>query len=143
MANAAGPERWVDTTDDVSRKKRRREEICRTAYIGRGGGVLSGTGTSAERTGRTKDQVQQNWRNQSDGSCGTPLTDSGGGGGGVMSTGGEEVMKISTVRPLSVEAVEFSPAPATEQHRRSGRKTMSSDTDGSCRAPLIQSGGGG
>ena len=51
-----------------------------------------------------KDQVQQNRRNQSDGSYGTPLTDSGGGGGGVMSTGGEDVMKI---RPLSVEAVEL------------------------------------
>ena len=36
-----------------------------------------------------------------------------------MSTGGEDVMKISAVRPLSVEAVEFSLAPATEQHSRS------------------------
>ena len=58
-----------------------------------------------ERTGRTKDQVQQNRRNQSDSSYGTPLTNSGGGGV-VMSTGGEDVMKISAERPLSVEAVE-------------------------------------
>ena len=72
-ANAANRERWIDTTDDVSRKKRRREEIRRTAN--------TDTGTSAERTGRTKDQVQRNRRNQSDGSCETPLTDSGGGGG--------------------------------------------------------------
>ena len=61
------------------------------------------------------DKSSRTGRNQSDGSCGTPLTDSGGGG--VISTGGEEVMKISAIRPLSVEAVEFSPAPATEQQR--------------------------
>ena len=39
-------------------------------------------------------------------------------------------MKISAIRPLSVEAVEFSPASATEQYIRSGRKTMSSGTGG-------------
>ena len=48
------------------------------------------------------------------------------GGGGVMSTGGEDVMKISAVRPLSVEAVEFYLAPVTGEDRRPGRKTMSS-----------------
>ena len=95
-----------------------------------------------------KDQVQQNRRNQSDGSCGTPLTDSGGGGGGVMSTGGEEVRKLSAGRPLLAEAVEFSPAPATEQHRRSGRRTMSIGTGGIsptqvAELPLFKVWGGG
>ena len=65
-----------------------------------------------------------------------------------MSNGGEDVMKISAVQPLSVEAVEFSPAPATEQHRRSGRKTMSSGIGGSSptevvELPLSKAGGGG
>ena len=65
-----------------------------------------------------------------------------------MSTGGEDAMKISAVRPLSVEAVEFSPAPATEQHSRSGWKTMSSGTGGSSptevvELPLSKAGGGG
>ena len=41
-----------------------------------------------------------------------------------MSTG-EEVRKLSAGRPLSAEAVEFSPAPATEQQGLSGWKTMS------------------
>ena len=41
-----------------------------------------------------------------------------------MSTGGEEARKLSTGRPLSAEAVEFSPALAREQHRRQGRRTM-------------------
>ena len=57
-------------------------------------------------------------------------------------------MKTSAARPLSVEAVEFSPAPATEQHRRSGWKTMSSGTGGSSptevvELPLSKAGGGG
>ena len=42
--------------------------------------------------------------------------------------GRNDAMKRSAVRPLSVEAVEFSPAPAPEQNVRSGRKTMSSGT---------------
>ena len=42
----------------------------------------------------------------------------------------DDAMKISAVRPLSVEVVEFSPAPAPEQNARSGRKTMSSRTGG-------------
>ena len=55
-------------------------------------------------------------------------------------------MKISAVRPLSVEAVEFSPAPAKD--RRPGRKTMSSGTGGSSptevvELPLSKAGGGG
>ena len=73
------------------------------------------------------------------------------GGGWLMPTEGEDVMKISAVRPLSVEAVEFSPASATEQHIRSGRKTMSSGTSGSSGSsptevvepPYQQRGGGG
>ena len=67
-----------------------------------------------------------------------------------MLTEGEDVMKISAVRPLSVEAVEFTPASATEQHIHSGRRTMSSGTGGSSPTevvepppPLINSGGGG
>ena len=66
------------------------------------------------------------------------------GGGGAMSTGGEEVMKISAGRPLSAEVVEFSSAPATEQQRRSGRKTMSSGTGGSSptSSPYPKRGGG-
>ena len=64
------------------------------------------------------------------------------------SGGGEGVMKISVVRPLSVEAVQFTPASATEQHIRSGRKTMSSGTGGSSptevvEPPLSTAGGGG
>ena len=136
-ANAAGQEWWIDVTDDANRKKRHREEILLTAY--------AGTGTSTERTGRMEDQVRQTRRNHADGSGGTPLTESGGG---VMSTGGEDVMKISAVRPLSVEAVEFSPAPATGEDRRPGRKTMSSGTGGSSptkvvELPLSKAGGGG
>ena len=66
----------------------------------------------------------------------------------MRSTGGEEIMKISAGRPLSVEAVEFSPAPATEEQRQSGRKTMSSATGGSSptevvKLPLSKAGGGG
>ena len=41
-----------------------------------------------------------------------------------MSTGGEEVRKLSTGMPLSAEAVEFSPTPAREQHRQAGRRNM-------------------
>ena len=57
-------------------------------------------------------------------------------------------MKISAVRLLSVEAVEFSPASATEQYIRSGRKTMSSGTGGISptgvvEPPLLTAGGGG
>ena len=56
-------------------------------------------------------------------------------------------MKISAIRPLSVEAVEFTPA-ATEQRIRSGRKTMSSGTGASSSTevvepPLSTAGGGG
>ena len=147
-ANAAGRERRVDTTDDVGQKKQRRNEIRRTAYIGGGGGFLSGAGTITKRRRRTKDQVQQNRRNRSDGSCETSLTDSGGGGGGggggVMSTGREEVGKLSAGRPLLAEAVEFSPAPAREQHRRDhAHRNQRNQPDASCRAPLIQSRGGG
>ena len=55
-------------------------------------------------------------------------------------------MKISAVWPLSVEAVEFYPTSATEQHIRSGRKTMSSGTGGSSPTgvvapPLLTAGG--
>ena len=42
----------------------------------------------------------------------------------------DDAMKKSAVRPLSVEAVEFSPAPATEQNIRSGRKILYSGTGG-------------
>ena len=59
-----------------------------------------------------------------------------------MSTGGEDVMKISAVRPLSVEAVEFSPALATGEDRRPGRKTMSSPTK-VVELPSSKAGGGG
>ena len=101
--------------------KQRRNEIRRTAYIGGGGGFLSGAGPSTERRGRTKDQVQQNRRNRSDGSGETSLTDSGGEG--VMLMGGEEARNLSAGMPQSAEAVEFSPAPAREQHRQAGRRT--------------------
>ena len=75
-----------------------------------------------------------------------PLLEAGRGGG-VMSTGGEDVMKISAVRPLSVEAVEFTPAPATREDGRPGRKTMSSGTGRSSptkvvELPLSKAGGG-
>ena len=66
---------------------------------------------------------------------------------------GNDAMRRSTVRPLLVEAAEFSPAPAPEQNVRSGRKTMSSGTGGivpggSCRTPpppppAVRGGGGG
>ena len=118
-------------------------------YIGRGGGFFSGAGTITERRGRTKDQVQQNRRNRSDGSGETSLTDSGGGGGGgVMSTGGEEVRKLSTRTPLSAEAVEFSLAEAREQHRQVGRRNMAVGTSGNKptqveELPLSKAGGGG
>ena len=144
----AGRERWVDTTDDVSRKKRRREEIRRTAYIGRGGGVLSGTGTSAERTGRTKDQVQQNRWNQSDGSCGTPpppLTDSGGGGGDVNRRGGrnEDIRRTASIGRgggvLSGTGDRTAQMIWMEDHVQRNQRKQS---DGSCRAPLIPAGGG-
>ena len=57
-------------------------------------------------------------------------------------------MKISAVRPLSVEAVQLTPASATEQRIRSGRKTRSRGTDGSSSTevvepPLSTAGGGG
>ena len=52
----------------------------------------------------------------------------GGGGGGVTPAGRDDAMKISAIRPLSVEAVESSLAQAPEQNARSGRKTMSSRT---------------
>ena len=79
------------------------------------------------------------------------MTAEGGGGGGgvwVKSTGGEEVRKLSAGQPLSAEAVEFSPAPATEQHRRPGRRTMSIGTGGIsptqvAELPLSKAGGGG
>ena len=66
----------------------------------------------------------------------------------VMSTGGEEVRKLSAGRPLSAEAVEFSPAPAREQHRRQGRRTMPIGTSGInptqvAELPLSKVGGGG
>ena len=47
-----------------------------------------------------------------------------------MSTGGEEVRKLSTGMPLSAEVVEFSPAPAREQHRQAGRRNMPVGTSG-------------
>ena len=75
-----------------------------------------------------------------------PLPTAGGGGGGwPMSTGGEEVRKLSAGRPLSAEAVEFSPAPATEHQRRSGRKTKSSGSSPTevVELPLSKAGGGG
>ena len=57
-------------------------------------------------------------------------------------------MKTSAIRPLSVEAVEFSPAPATREDRRSGRKIMSSGTGRSsltevAELPVSKAGGGG
>ena len=54
----------------------------------------------------------------------------GGSARWVTPAGRNDAMKKSALRPLSVEAVEFSPAPATEQNVRSGRKTMSSGTGG-------------
>ena len=49
--------------------------------IGRGGGVLSGTGDRTAQTIWTEDHVQRNRRKQSDGSCRALLIQSGGGGG--------------------------------------------------------------
>ena len=125
-------------TDDANRKNRHREEILLTAD--------ADTGANTEWTDRMEDQVRHTQRNHADGSGGTPLTESGGGG--VMSTGGEDVMKITAVRPLSVEAVEFYPAPVSGEDRRPGRKTMSSGTGGSSptkvvELPLSKAGGGG
>ena len=65
-----------------------------------------------------------------------------------MSTGGEEVRKLSAGMPLSAEAVEFSPAPAREQHRQVGRRTMPIGTSGIKptqveELPLSKAGGGG
>ena len=66
----------------------------------------------------------------------------------VMSTGGEEVRKLSTGTPLSAEAVEFSPAPAIEQHRQAGRRNMAVGTSGNKptqveELSLSKAGGGG
>ena len=65
-----------------------------------------------------------------------------------MSTGGDDIMKTSAVLPFSVEVVEFSPALATREDRRPGRKTMSSRTGRSspteiAELPLSKAGGGG
>ena len=65
-----------------------------------------------------------------------------------MSTGGEEVRKLSAGMPLSAEAVEFSPVPAREQHRQAGRRTMPIGTSGINptqveELPLSKAGGGG
>ena len=64
-----------------------------------------------------------------------------------MSTGGEEVRKLSARRPLSAEVVEFSPALAREQNRRPGRRTMSIGTGAInptqvAELPLSKAGGG-
>ena len=48
----------------------------------------------------------------------------------VTPAGGNDAMRRSAIRPLSVEAAEFSPALVPEQNVRSGRKTMSSGTGG-------------
>ena len=72
----------------------------------------------------------------------------GGSARRVTPAGRNDAMKKSAVRPLSVEAVEFSAAPEPEQNVRSGRKTMSSGTGGSSptlvvEPPLPTAGGGG
>ena len=74
-----------------------------------------------------------------------PLSTGGGGGGGVMSTGGEEARNLSAGMPQSAE---FSPAPASEQHRQAGRRTMPIGTSGIKptqveKLPLSKAGGGG
>ena len=62
---------------------------------------------------------------------------------------GNDATRRSAVRPLSVEAVEFSPALAPEQNLLSGRKTMSSGAGGVVPTvvaeppPPTDSGGGG
>ena len=61
---------------------------------------------------------------------------------------GNDATRRSAVQPLSVEAVEFSPALAPEQNLRSGRKTMSSGAGGVVptvvvEPPLPTAGGGG
>ena len=64
---------------------------------------------------------------------------------------GNDATRRSAVRPLSVEAVEFSPALAPEQKLLSGRKTMSSGAGGAggvvptvvAGPPLPTEGGGG
>ena len=63
-----------------------------------------------------------------------------------MSTGGEEVRKLSAGMPLSAE--EFSPASAREQHRQAGRRTMPIGTSRINptqveELPLSKAGGGG
>ena len=53
-----------------------------------------------------------------------------------------DVKGRSTVWPLSVEAVEFSPALVPERNVMSGRKTMSSGAGGVAPAVVADSGGG-
>ena len=67
----------------------------------------------------------------------------GGSARWVTPAGGNDAMKRAAVRPLLVEAVEFSPALAPEQNVRSGRKTMSSGTGGIIPTVVVDSGGGG
>ena len=72
----------------------------------------------------------------------------GGSARRVTPAGRNDARKKSAVRPLSVEAVEFSLAPAPEQNARSGWKTKSSRTGGISptvvvEPPLPTAGGGG
>ena len=71
----------------------------------------------------------------------TPTANAAGDGGSarrVTPAGRNDTRKKSAVWPLSVEAVEFSPAPAPEQNARSGRKTMSSGTGGISQMVVVE-----
>ena len=84
---------------------------------------------------------------------GAPTANAAGDGGSarrVTPAERNDAMKRSAIRPQSVEAVEFSPAPEPQQNVRSGRKTMSSGTGGISTTvvvepppPLPTAGGGG
>ena len=120
MANAAdGDGGSAQRVTTAGRNDARKESAVRPLSVEV---VLSGTGARTERTIWTEDHVQQNRRNQSDGSCRTPPPPTNSGGGGVTPAGSDDAMKRSAVRRRAVEALEFSPAPAPEQNTQSGQR---------------------
>ena len=127
LARNGGSTRWMMPTGRIDTGKKSSSRPMPTPAQARS--EQAGRKTKSDRPGRIMPTAVAE----------PPLPKAGGGG---------DVMKISAVRPLSVEAVEFYPAPVTGEDRLAGRKTMSSGTGRSSptkvvELPLSKAGGGG